>query len=47
MISSSILSELLPPYFSGNNYFNLSQSSSGSEDRIIVFEIPEAMTAGD
>ena len=45
-ISSSIISELLPACFSCNNNFNLSQSSLGSEDRIIVFEIPEAMIAG-
>ena len=45
-ISSSIKLELLPPCFSCNNNFNLSQSSLGSEDRIIVFENPEAMIAG-
>ena len=46
-ISSLIISKLLPACFSCNNNFNLSQSSLGSEDRIIVFEIPEAMIAGD
>ena len=46
-ISSLIMSELLPACFSCNNYLNLSQSSLGSEDRIIVFEKPEANTAGD
>ena len=45
-ISSSIKLELLPPCFSCNHNFNLSQSSLGSEDRIIVFENPEAMIAG-
>ena len=45
-ISSSINIELLPPCFSCNNNFNLFQSSFGSDDRIIVFEIPEAMIAG-
>ena len=46
-ISSSFKLELLPPCFSCNTNFNLSQSSLGSEDRIIVFEIPKAMIAGD
>ena len=45
--SSLIISELLPACFSCNNNFILSQSSLGSEDRIIVFEIPEAKIAGD
>ena len=45
-ISSLIKLELLPPCFSCNNNFNQSQSSLGSEDRIIVFEMPEAMIAG-
>ena len=45
-ISSSIKLEILPPCFSCNNNFNLLQSSFGSDDRIIVFEIPEAMIAG-
>ena len=35
-ISSSIKLELLPPCFSCNSNFNLSQSSLGSGDRIIV-----------
>ena len=43
-ISSLIISELLPAYFSCNNNFNLSQSSSGSDDQNIVFETPEAGT---
>ena len=46
-ISSLFISELLPACFSCNNNLNLSQSSLGSEDRIIVFEIPEAKIAGD
>ena len=46
-ISSLITSELLPACFPCNNNFNLSKSSLGSEDRIIVFEIREAMIAGD
>ena len=43
-ISSLFISELFPAFFSSNNYFNLSQSSSGSDDRNIVFETPEAET---
>ena len=46
-ISSLIISELLSACFSCNNNLSLSQSSLGSEDRIIVFEIPEAKIAGD
>ena len=46
-ISSLFISELLPACFSCNNNFNLSQSSLGSEDRFIVLDIPEAMSAGD
>ena len=46
-ISSLIISELLPAYFSCNNIFNLSQSSLGLEYRIIVLDIPEAIIAGD
>ena len=42
-----IISELLPACFSCNNNFNLLQSSSGSDDKNIVFETPEAMIAGD
>ena len=45
-ISSLIVSELSPACFSCNNYFNLSQSSLGSDDRNIVFGTPEAMIAG-
>ena len=43
-ISSLIMSDLFPACFPCNNYFNLSQSSSGSDDRNIVFETPEAET---
>ena len=43
-ISSLIMSELFPASFSCNNNFNLSQSSSGSEDKKIVFQTPEAET---
>ena len=43
-ISSLIISELLPPCFSCNNNFSLLHRSSGSEDKNIVFETPEAET---
>ena len=43
-ISSLIKSELFPACFSCSNNFNLSQSSSGSDDKKIVFETPEAET---
>ena len=43
-ISSLIKSELFPACFSCNNNFNLLQSSSGSDDKSIVFETPEAET---
>ena len=46
-ISSLIISELFPAFFSCSNNFNLSQSSSASEDKNIVFQIPEAMIAGE
>ena len=46
-ISSSIKLELVPACFSCNNNLNLSQSSLGSENRIILLEIPEAMIASD
>ena len=46
-ISSLIMSELLPLCFSCNNNPNLSQSSLRSEDRKIIFEIPEATIAGE
>ena len=36
------MSQLFPPYLSCNNNFHLSQSSSGSDDKNIVFETPEA-----
>ena len=39
-----IVSELFPACFSCYNNFNLLQSSSGSDDKNIVFEIPEAET---
>ena len=38
------MSELLPACSSCNINLNLSQSSLGSEDRIVVFETPEAET---
>ena len=41
-ISSLYTLELFPTCFSCNNIFNMLQSSSGSHDRIIVFETPEA-----
>ena len=41
-ISSLIISELFPACFSCSNSFNLLQSSSGSDDKNIVFETPEA-----
>ena len=47
MTSSLIISELLPAFFSCSNNFNLLHNSSGSDDKIIVFEKPEANTAGD
>ena len=47
MISSLILSELIPACFSCNNKLNLSQSSLRSEDRIIVLDVPEAKIAGE
>ena len=43
-ISSLIMLELFPACFSYNINFNLSQSSSGSKDKNIVFVIPEAET---
>ena len=45
-ICSSIKLDLLPPCFFCNSNFNLSQSSSGSDDKNL-FEIPEAILAGD
>ena len=38
------MSELFPACFSCNNNLNLSQSSSGSDDKNIVFQTPEAET---
>ena len=43
-ISSLIMLELFPACFSCNNNFNLSQSSSRSNDKNIVFVLPEAET---
>ena len=43
-ISSLIMSELFPACFFCKNNFNLSQSSSGSDDKNIVFETPQAET---
>ena len=40
-ISSLTISEFFPACFSCNINFNLAQSSSGSDDKNIVFEIPE------
>ena len=44
IISSLIISELLPACFSCNNNFNLSHISLASDDRNIVFQTPEAET---
>ena len=44
MISSLVTLELFPACFSCCNIFNLLQSSSGSDDKNIVFERPEAET---
>ena len=41
------MSEIVPAFFSCNNNFKLSQNSSGSDDKNLVFEIPESMIAGD
>ena len=38
------MSELFPACFSCNNNFNLSQISSGADDKNKVFETPEAET---
>ena len=46
-ISSLIMSELFPACFSYSSNSNLLHYSSGSNDKIIVFEIPEAMIAGN
>ena len=43
-ISSLIISELFPACFSCNNNFHIPHNSLGSDDRNIVFEIPEAET---
>ena len=47
MISSLNMSEMFPACFSSCNKFNLSQNSLESDDKNFVFEIPEAMIAGD
>ena len=36
-----VITELFPACFSCRNNFNLSQSSSGSDDKNIVFETPK------
>ena len=41
------MSELFPACFSCNNNYSLLHNSSGSDDKNIVFETPEAMIAGD
>ena len=46
-ISALIKSELFPTYFSCSHKFNLLQKSSESDDKNIIFEIPEAIIAGD
>ena len=45
-ISSLIILELIPAFFSCSNTVNLLHNSSGSDDKVIV-EIPEAIKAGD
>ena len=47
IFSSLIKSELFPACFSCNNNLNLSHNSLGSDDRIIIFETPEAIIAGE
>ena len=44
-ISSLKILKLLPACFSCNNNLNLSHNSSGSDDKNIVFETPEAETS--
>ena len=46
-ISPLIILELFQACFCRSNNFNLSQSSSGSDDKNIVFETPKSMIAGD
>ena len=46
-ISSLIISELFSACFSCINNVNLSHYSSESDDKNTVFEIPEAIVAGD
>ena len=45
-LSLLIMSELFPACFSCNSNRNLLQSSSGLDDRIIVFVNPEAVVGG-
>ena len=47
MISTLIMLELFPAFISCSKFFILSQSSSGSDDKNIVFDIREATIAGD
>ena len=46
-LSSLIKSEISPACFSCSNKFNQSHNSLGSDAKTIIFEIPEAMIAGD
>ena len=41
------MSELFPACFYCNNNANLLHNSLGSDHKITIFEIPEAMMAGD
>ena len=43
-VSSLIILEILHACFSCSNNFNVSHSSSGSDDKKIVFETPKAVT---
>ena len=47
MISSLIMLKSFPACFSCNKNFNLLHNSSASDDRIIIFQIPDAIIAGD
>ena len=38
------MSKLFADFFSCSSFFNISQSSSGSDDKNFVFETPEAET---
>ena len=46
-MSSLNMSELFPACFSCNIIFNPSHNSLGSDDRIFVFQTPEAMITGE